>query len=147
MKRDIRYQAAIIKDDRVLLLRVLDRLEEATFWLLPGGGREDGESEEDCVRREVEEETSLQIHVERLLFERPDIREGMYKSLQTYLCYVVRGEALPGSEPEIDTEEQPAIQEVRWFDLREPASWDPAVIRDPLTYPELCRLREVLGYI
>jgi 8-oxo-dGTP pyrophosphatase MutT (NUDIX family) len=146
MKREIRYQAAIIKDNQVLLLRVLDQSMDKSFWLLPGGGRENGESIDDCLRREVWEETTLEVRVDRYLFEVPDIPGGMYEILQTYLCYVERGEARPGFEPEVDTEGHSAIQEVKWFDLREISTWDSSVISDPVTYPELCRLREVLGY-
>jgi 8-oxo-dGTP diphosphatase len=68
-----------------------------SFWLLPGGGREAGESEEACVEREVREETHLEVAVERLLFEMPDIPEGIYDRLRTYLCQVVDGEARPGA--------------------------------------------------
>jgi ADP-ribose pyrophosphatase YjhB (NUDIX family) len=56
----IRYQAAIVEDDRILMLKVWDHAHSGhTFWLIPGGGREPGESEEDCVKREVREETHL----------------------------------------------------------------------------------------
>jgi 8-oxo-dGTP pyrophosphatase MutT (NUDIX family) len=147
MKRNVRYQAAIIKDNRVLLLRVKDHLDGVSFWLLPGGGREDGETEHDCIRREVLEETTLQVQIERFLFEIPDIPEGMYKTLRTYLCSVIGGEARPGREPEVDTDEIAVIQEVRWVDLRKPASWSPEVIEDRMTFPVLSRLREEIGNI
>ena len=53
LRRDVRYQAAIVREDHVLLLKVVDIDSGAMFWLLPGGGREGGESEEACVQREV----------------------------------------------------------------------------------------------
>ena len=53
--RDIRYQAAVIDGQRLLLLRCAP-WDEAPFWVLPGGGREAGESAEACVAREVREE-------------------------------------------------------------------------------------------
>ena len=34
------YQAAVVRDDHVLLLKVFDRADGVEFWLLPGGGRE-----------------------------------------------------------------------------------------------------------
>lgn len=41
---------------------------ERTYWLLPGGGLEFGESIADCARRELMEETNLEIEPGDLLF-------------------------------------------------------------------------------
>lgn len=48
--RDTRYQAAVVDAGRLLLLRCVPH-GEAGFWVLPGGGREAGESAEACVCR------------------------------------------------------------------------------------------------
>lgn len=55
LQRTIRYQGAIIQDDCVLLIRYRDPQSERTFWMVPGGGREPHESEEECVQREMHE--------------------------------------------------------------------------------------------
>ena len=146
MHRTVRYQAAIVQNDHVLLLKVVDYASGDAFWLFPGGGREADETEEACVQREIFEETCLHVAVERLLFEVPDIPEGIYQRLRTYLCRVLDGHARPGHEPEIDTAEHTTIRDVGWFDLRQPAIWDPLVLNDPITYPLLQQLRHVLGY-
>src|SRR5215208_1762601 len=98
LRRDVRYQAAIVHEDQLLLLKVVDRDSGAAFWLLPGGGREAGETEEACVQREVREETFLEVAVVRALFEAPDPPGGIYERLRTYLCHVIGGEARPGIE-------------------------------------------------
>ena len=147
LRRDVRYQAAIVREDHVLLLKVVDIDSGAMFWLLPGGGREKGESEEACVRREVHEETQLAVAVVRPLFEVPDHPGGIYDRLRTYLCHVVGGEARPGIEPEVDTPEHTTIREVGWFDLRAPTTWDALVRGDPITMPLLRQLRTTLGYV
>lgn len=77
LRRDVRYQAAIVHDDHVLLLKVVDIDSGAMFWLLPGGGREADETEEACVQREVREETELEVTVVRPLFEIPDHPGGI----------------------------------------------------------------------
>ena len=146
LRRDVRYQAAIIHADQVLLLKVVDRDSGATFWLLPGGGREAGESEEACVQREVREETALEVAVVRALFEVPDPPGGIYDRMRTYLCHVMSGEARPGIEPEVDTAEHTTIREVGWFDLRYPTTWDALVLSDPITLPLLRQVRTALGY-
>ncbi|NCC33621.1 MAG: NUDIX hydrolase, partial [Chloroflexia bacterium] len=85
-QRDIRYQAAIVRDHHILLVKVYDRTNGRQFWILPGGGREPDEDAETCLRREVREETGLDIEPGRLLLVTPDIPEGGYAWLHTYLC-------------------------------------------------------------
>jgi 8-oxo-dGTP pyrophosphatase MutT (NUDIX family) len=146
INRTVRYQAAIIQNDNLLLLKATDFTDGQTFWVIPGGGREEGESEMDCLRREVLEETHLHVKVERLLLDEPGVPGDIYQRLKTYLCQVVGGEARPGIEPEIDTADQVTISAIGWFDLRQPGLWDPLALNDPFTYPLLQRLRLALGY-
>ncbi|MEZ4733881.1 MAG: NUDIX hydrolase [Caldilineaceae bacterium] len=67
--RHTRYQGAIIQDDKILLIRHTEHASGRSFWVIPGGGREAGESEMACVAREMREETNLVVQVERLLVE------------------------------------------------------------------------------
>jgi 8-oxo-dGTP pyrophosphatase MutT (NUDIX family) len=145
VRRDIRYQAAILHDHHILLLRVVER-DGTTFWLPPGGGREGEETAESCVCREVFEETSLVVAVERLLFAAPDIPGGCYDFTHTYLCQVKSGTAEPGVEPETDTAEHASIREIGWFDLRDQTAWPALLAADPITGSWLDRLRAALGY-
>lgn len=146
MNRITRYQGAIIQEDRILLARTHRRSTDEWYWLLPGGGREDGESEADCVRREMQEETCLQVRVVRLLLDEPAQPGEVYKRLKTYLCEPVSGEAGPGYEPVEEGGDDFEIVEVRWFNLRDDSGWDPEMRADPITFPAVQRLRQVLGY-
>ena len=145
VRRDIRYQAAILQEDHILLLRAHER-DGTTFWLPPGGGREDDETAEACVCREVLEETSLTVTIERFLFAVPALPGGTYLSRHTYLCRVQSGTAHPGIEPEIDTADHATIQETAWFDLRDPSHWPPLLVMNPITFPWLEAIRATLGY-
>jgi 8-oxo-dGTP pyrophosphatase MutT (NUDIX family) len=49
--------------DRVLLLRAMHAADGYTFWVTPGGGLEPGETFEEAARREVREETGLDLAV------------------------------------------------------------------------------------
>ena len=71
MSERTRYQAAIVRDHHVLHLKVHDIFSGKVFWLIPGGGRHAGESEEACVVREVLEETNVAVEVLRLLVDEP----------------------------------------------------------------------------
>jgi 8-oxo-dGTP pyrophosphatase MutT (NUDIX family) len=143
--RRTRYQAAIVHNHCVLLLKGNDCFSGQTFWVIPGGGREAHESEEACVQREVREETHLEVEVLRLLMEESD-PSSFYDTTKTYLCRMTDGEPAPGVEPEVDSAEHTTIQAVAWFDLRQPTSWDPLARNDAIMFPLLQRLRTALGY-
>jgi RimJ/RimL family protein N-acetyltransferase/8-oxo-dGTP pyrophosphatase MutT (NUDIX family) len=142
--RLIRYQGVIVRDHQILLIRLLEHAEGRSYWLIPGGGIEAGESEEACVQREMREETHLDVRVIRLLLDEPGIPGGVYQRLKTYLCEILRGEASPGYEPEVEVGY--SIEEVGWFDLRDAMTWGDQVVEDPITYPLLQRIRTALDY-
>jgi 8-oxo-dGTP diphosphatase len=63
---------ALILADRVLCY-LRDDIRGLPFpghWDLPGGGREGGETAEECVLRELEEEFGLRLGAERLIWRR-----------------------------------------------------------------------------
>ncbi|MFQ5421579.1 MAG: hypothetical protein ACE5EY_14595, partial [Anaerolineae bacterium] len=86
------------------------------------------------------------VEIDRLILDESEAPEGMYQRSKTYACRIVSGVPRPGSEPEVDTADRSTITEVGWFDLRDPMSWDPLALTDPITYPMLQRIRSVLGY-
>ncbi len=138
----VRYQGAIVRDDCILLLRYKPKLGEP-FWMLPGGGRED-ETAEECVVREMHEETGLEVRVKRILLSQAAPQDRLYREWRTYLCTATAGEAKTGIEP--GTQHLGSIAEVRWFDLREESLWDDVLRNDRITYPQLTRIRARLGY-
>jgi len=91
----VRVGVVVIHENRLLLLRQNDR----PFWVLPGGTLEPDESLADCARREIQEETSLDIIVGRLLYAADFIRTEPpeYKPKHTidvfFLAEEVHGEA------------------------------------------------------
>jgi len=144
MPRRIRYQGAIIQGGQILLIQHREHASGRVYWLLPGGGREEGESEEECVIREMHEETGLEVKVERLLFDEP--RPSGETIKRTYLCSILSGKPKPGYEPEKYAAEFYSIAAVGWFDLSQKDSWGELVRSDPFTYPQLKRLQKILGY-
>ncbi|KRF06778.1 hypothetical protein ASG89_18135 [Paenibacillus sp. Soil766] len=108
-----RVCAAIIKDERILM--VLQEHGDRSFWTLPGGAVEEGETLEAAVLREVNEEVNLNGKVERLLFE------DTYTYGPDY-CFLVNvddeEEAKLGFDPELPRNEQ-VLKDVSWFSLIE----------------------------
>ena len=147
MDRIIRYQGAIVQDDQLLLIRHRAHDTGKSYWLLPGGGIEEGESEEECVEREMWEETNLRVSVERLLLNEPTHRSVGYKRRKTFLCSVLSGTAAPGYEPEEDAAAAYGIVEVAWIDLRDESDWPALAKSDEITYPQLQSVRRELGHL
>ena len=79
-------------DGRVLLCHRRD----LDLWNLPGGGLEPGETPWDGVAREVEEETGLQVAVDRLagIYSKPEVDEIVF----SFVCRVVGGALAPTDE-------------------------------------------------
>lgn len=137
--RDVRYQAAVVENGRLLLLWCVPR-NEPGFWVLPGGGREDGESAEACVAREVREEAGVEVAVGAMLYEvAADPPDGTYTRWRTYHCRITGGEPAPGGG-----EGWAELTEVRWLPLNEPESWEPELRADPFLHPQLLRIAAVL---
>lgn len=117
-QRSTRVQIAILENRQVILVQTLVKRENRTFWGLPGGGIEPGESEEETARREAREETGLEIELLPFRLVSGEIgRTRVYKQLVTYLAYPVSGEAKTGIEPEPEMQSFFQLVGLRWHDL------------------------------
>jgi 8-oxo-dGTP pyrophosphatase MutT (NUDIX family) len=91
----------VILSERGVLLSVRSDLRG---WELPGGNAEPGESGEAALRREILEETGLEVAVERRVGDY--VRTGFAPhTARVYRCRPLRGEPRPSSETPL----------VRWF--------------------------------
>ena len=66
--------AAILSNGKILM--VCHQTSTHTYWTLPGGGWQEGETLEETAVREVKEESGLNVRVVKLLFEE-DYAYGM----------------------------------------------------------------------
>ena len=141
--RHTRYQAAVIRDGAILLVRCAFR-NGPTVWILPGGGREDGETEETCIAREVEEETCLAVRVERFLSDVPaEPPYGTYSRWRTYLCTAIAGEAAPGGGEGASA----TLVDVVWLPLAEARAWPADIRADPFLSPQLHAIRAMFDAV
>jgi 8-oxo-dGTP diphosphatase len=144
--QNVRYQGAIVRDGAVLLIRQLEHATSRTYWLLPGGRMEPGETAEATVAREMQEETNLIVRVGRLLFDVAADRRFAHEREHTYLCMPIAGEAAPGHEPELEFATAYSFVEVRWVPLADGAAWGRDILDNPITRCNLQSLQQALGY-
>ena len=93
----------VIYEHQVLLIRRGQPPLEGA-WSIPGGALELGETVADGVRRELREETGLEVRVSTLIevFERIEPGIGStpryHYVVLDYLCERIGGEAIPGGD-------------------------------------------------
>lgn len=137
VKREIRYQGAVVQQDRLLLIQHTNHETGYAVWVLPGGGIEPGESEAECVARELLEETGLHVAVERQIAHQILPSNPYYVARKTFLCRVQSGEAAPGFDPEPYAATIYGITGVRWIPLFEPHTWSEDLTRNHWLLPQL----------
>ena len=98
---------AVILDENERVLLVKHRPERGGFWqgkwICPGGKLQPGEKIEDGIKREVQEETNLEIRLTRPLppFDRIVESEGQIEMHVIYIDYLaekVKGQLKPDSD-------------------------------------------------
>lgn len=88
--------------EKILIARRLNRGEMGGLWEFPGGKLEPGETIEQCIRREIEEELAIEVEVGcRIL----TIEEHTYQTIKVTLyvhdCLYISGKPQPLESEEI----------------------------------------------
>ena len=83
----IRVTGIVLDQDRILLVE--QNVDKLRSWSLPGGGLEEGETLEQGVVRELEEETGLIVTLKELLYLCDYIRDDRHVIHITFLAEAV----------------------------------------------------------
>lgn len=118
-KKEIeRVRAIIIASDKILLINRVK--EDKSYWVIPGGGVEQGESHEHAIKRECIEELGINVEMVRLFLQRIGDKPGMEGQHEFfYLCNMIGGRVGSGQGPEFQPEAQyEGEYKISWVDLK-----------------------------
>ena len=108
-----RAQCIIHRGNQILMVK--HRVDGGEWWCLPGGGVEPGESPQQAVLREVEEECGV---VGKILFQTGQSTDGVNLESVTFLIDIGNQEPHMGSDPEFIDVGQ-ILVDLRWLTLAE----------------------------
>ena len=87
--------AFIVNKGRILIAQRKRGAHLEGMWEFPGGKREEGESLQDCLKREIKEELAVDIDVEKYLCG-VDHKYGTFSiTLHVFFCRLVKGVPKP----------------------------------------------------
>ena len=114
MRTRIRAARLAIENDSILLIEHKSDSDE--FWVPPSGGVEYSETFEECVIREMREETGLVPTVDRLMHLREFTQTGtgIHHVALFFRAKVNSLSAVTGSDHEFGPDDQQII-DVEWF--------------------------------
>lgn len=114
----VRVCALCFRGDDLLLVWHRGLFKEGPFVAPPGGGLHFGESAEQALRREVAEETGLEVHQSQFLFVYEYVVPPLHAVELFFSVKVTGGSLRTGTDPEMQKEDQ-IIEQVRFVSPQE----------------------------
>lgn len=110
-----RAAAIVIHGNKLL---VMYRKNDREYYTFPGGGIENSETNEQATVREIKEETSLDVQVEKLVYELHHNNGDIH---YYFLCHYLRGELAvqSGTNEYTDNQLGRDIHNPQWLSLRD----------------------------
>ena len=101
-------RALCLSQGQLLLVEHRDPRTQQSYWVLPGGGREAGETFAAAAIREVREETGVEVRVVRRL------RVPAHQERVTYALFLVEPAAHTAAAPLVDVSTEAYLRGAAW---------------------------------
>lgn len=103
MEKRVSCRAIIFTDNKIVAM--YREKNDRVYYTFPGGGKNDGETFEDCVKREVVEEFGINVNPIKLVYKYEDLKTIQY----FYLCNWESGEFGTGEGEEFQVDRNKGI--------------------------------------
>lgn len=117
--RSVRVSAAVIKDDDKILAAERGYGEYRGFWEFPGGKREEGESGEEAIIREIKEELGVTIETDGFIATIEHDYPDFHLIMDCYYAHVVEGSIKANEHMALRWISVDEIESLEWL----PADW------------------------
>lgn len=84
-KERVACRGIVVQDGQILMVKE----SYSGYWMIPGGGLENGESPEECCLREIEEETGLRALIKRPLAIIHEFYEDYKYTSYYFVCRII----------------------------------------------------------
>ena len=92
--KTLRVVAAIIEKDEKILIAQRLKGEFAGLWEFPGGKIEEGETPEQALIREIEEEFDTELNIEKYLTTVEHQYDSFYLIMDCFICTIKSGDLI-----------------------------------------------------
>jgi ADP-ribose pyrophosphatase YjhB (NUDIX family) len=119
-----RVRAIIVKDGLLLTIKRIKASE--IYWVFPGGGVEDGESNEEALIRECREELGVEVRVNELVSENSFMgKDETEQKEYFYKCDIIGGELGTSNGPEYqENSNYEGKFEIEWIKIGDLDNYD-----------------------
>ena len=113
--KTVRVSAAVICDGSAVYATRRAYGESKGWWEFPGGKREEGESGESAIVREIREELGIEISVDRFLGTVGCQYPSFYLVMDCYICSIKEGQPSLSVHDEARWLERDELWSVKWL--------------------------------
>ena len=106
--------AAIVVENRLLIAQRSENMSSALLWEVPGGKVEDGESDQEALKRELKEELAIEVEVHNFV-GMSSVVVGMKEiEMYVYRCAIQKGEPQAIEHKQLMWADESKLLSVSW---------------------------------